>query len=265
MEIQFDQLRDHVTSHNWQALKRDLSHLQEVDIASFIESLPAELALIVFRTLDKDLAAEIFANLGNERLKAGLEEGKAARSLGLDEDERALVSDLHLITLKPVIYVCNVDEESIAVEHPYVRTVKEIAAAEGAEAIVICGKIEAEIGSLESEEEKREFLEAVGLSESGLNQLIRSAYHTLGMRTFFTVGPDEDRAWTFRAGMKAPQTAGIIHTDFERGFIRAEVYKSDDLFHLGSELKVKEAGKLRLEGKEYLVQDGDIMHFRFNV
>ncbi len=258
----------------------DVTHVSaKVDPESDIETINIELALADLETVTNRwakqtrltrLSKEAQASAQKvlpllERLKAGLEEGKAARSLGLDEDERALVSDLHLITLKPVIYVCNVDEESIAVEHPYVRTVKEIAAAEGAEAIVICGKIEAEIGSLESEEEKREFLEAVGLSESGLNQLIRSAYHTLGMRTFFTVGPDEDRAWTFRAGMKAPQTAGIIHTDFERGFIRAEVYKSDDLFHLGSERKVKEAGKLRLEGKEYLVQDGDIMHFRFNV
>ncbi|HPZ15675.1 MAG TPA: redox-regulated ATPase YchF [Sphaerochaeta sp.] len=258
----------------------DVTHVSaKVDPESDIETINIELALADLETVNNRYAKQArLTRLSKEaqltaakvlplleRLQGCLEEGKAARSLDLDEDERALVADLHLITLKPVIYVCNVDEEGITGDNAYVRTVKRIAAEEGAEVIVICGKIEAEIGALESEEERQEFLEAVGLEESGLNLLIHSAYHTLGMRTFFTVGPDEDRAWTFRAGMKAPQTAGIIHTDFERGFIRAEVYKSDDLFALGSEQKVKEAGKLRLEGKEYLVQDGDIMHFRFNV
>jgi len=176
-----------------------------------------------------------------------------------------MVSDLHLITLKPVIYVCNVDEDGIVEENEYVKTVRAIAEAEGSEVVVICGKIESEIAVLETEEEKREFLEAVGLKESGLNQLIRSAYHTLGMRTFFTAGSDEDRAWTFRAGYKAPQAAGVIHSDFEKGFIKAEVYNCEDLFLYKTEQKVKEAGKLRMEGKEYVVQDGDIMHFRFNV
>jgi hypothetical protein len=194
-----------------------------------------------------------------------LEEGKSARSLKLEEDELAMVSDLHLITLKPVIYVCNVDEDGIVEENEYVKTVRAIAEAEGSEVVVICGKIESEIAVLETEEEKREFLEAVGLKESGLNQLIRSAYHTLGMRTFFTAGSDEDRAWTFRAGYKAPQAAGVIHSDFEKGFIKAEVYNCEDLFLYKTEQKVKEAGKLRMEGKEYVVQDGDIMHFRFNV
>ncbi len=258
----------------------DVTHVAaRVDPASDIETINIELALADLETVtNRHAKQQRLTRLSKEaqqaaqkvlpvleHLKAGLEEGRPARSLALDADERALVADLHLITLKPVIYVCNVDEESIVSENEYVRTVKEIASREGAQAIVICGKIEAEIGLLEGEDEKREFLESVGLSESGLNQLIRSAYHTLGLRTFFTVGPDEDRAWTFRAGTKAPKAAGLIHSDFERGFIRAEVYQCDDLFRLGSEQKVKEAGKLRVEGKEYLVQDGDIMHVRFNV
>jgi GTP-binding protein YchF len=200
-----------------------------------------------------------------EKLKDCLSEGKLASTLNLDEDELLAISDLHLITLKPVIYVCNVDEDSLEEDNEYVKIVKNLAKEENAEVIVICGKIEAEIAEMESEEDKKEFLEALGLEESGLNQLIRSAYHTLGMRTFFTAGSDEDRAWTFKAGFKAPQAAGVIHTDFEKGFIKAEVYNCKDLFELGSEQKVKEKGKLRMEGKEYVVQDGDIMHFRFNV
>ncbi|MFA5447333.1 MAG: redox-regulated ATPase YchF [Sphaerochaeta sp.] len=258
----------------------DVTHVSaKVDPASDIETINIELALADLETvtnrftrqarlssLTKDAqngAQRVLPIL--ERLKKGLEDGNAARSLGFTAEERALVADLHLITFKPMIYVCNVDEDHVDGNHPYVETVKKIARSEGAEVVVICGKIEAEITALETEEERAEFLDAVGLTESGLNQLIRSAYHTLGLRTFFTVGPTEDRAWTFTEGMKAPQTAGLIHSDFERGFIRAEVYKSSDLFVLGSEQKVREAGKLRLEGKEYKVQDGDIMHFRFNV
>ena len=200
-----------------------------------------------------------------EKLMKCLSEGIPARTLNLDEDELEAVYDLHLMTLKPVIYVCNVDENSILEDNEYVKTVREIAAKENAPVVVICGKIEAEIAALESEEDRKEFLESVGLEESGLNPLIRAAYKALGLRTFFTAGPDEDRAWTFKEGMKAPQCAGIIHTDFEKGFIKAEVYNCEDLFSLGSELKVKESGKMRLEGKEYVVQDGDIVFFKFNV
>ena len=183
----------------------------------------------------------------------------------MDEDELALVYDLHLMTLKPVIYVCNVDEDAITEDNEYVKIVRAIAEKENAPVVVICGKIESEIAALESEEDRKEFLEASGLSESGLNPLIRAAYSSLGLRTFFTAGPDEDRAWTFKAGSKAPECAGIIHSDFEKGFIKAEVYSVDDLIAFGSEAKVREAGKLRLEGKEYIVQDGDIVFFRFNV
>lgn len=200
-----------------------------------------------------------------EKLKECLSEGKLASTLNLDEEELLAIADLHLITLKPVIYVCNVDEDSLEEDNEYVKIVKDLAKNENAEVIVICGKIEAEIAEMDNEEDKKEFLDALGLKESGLNQLIRSAYHTLGMRTFFTAGSDEDRAWTFKAGFKAPQAAGVIHTDFEKGFIKAEVYNCEDLFELGSEQKVKEKGKLRMEGKDYIVQDGDIMHFRFNV
>jgi ribosome-binding ATPase YchF (GTP1/OBG family) len=143
--------------------------------------------------------------------------------------------------------------------------VQKIADAEGAQVVIICGKLEAEIADLETDEERSEFLEAAGLEESGLNRLIETGYKTLGLSTFFTAGSDEDRAWTFKEGSKAPQAAGVIHTDFEKGFIKAEVYHCEDLFSYGSEQKVKEAGKLRIEGKEYLVKDGDVMHFRFNV
>lgn len=167
--------------------------------------------------------------------------------------------------MKPVIFVCNIDEDAIGQDNDYVKTVKEIAAKENAPVVCICGKTEAEIASLDTADERSEFLEAAGLEESGMNVLIRTAYETLGLRTFFTAGSDEDRAWTFRAGYKAPQAAGVIHTDFEKGFIKAEVYSCEDLFKYGSEAKVKEAGRLRIEGKEYVVQDGDIMHFRFNV
>lgn len=199
-----------------------------------------------------------------EKIKAVLEEGLLARSLNLNDEELSAIADLHLITLKPVIYVCNVDEDHVCEDNEYVKLVRELAAKENAEVVVICGKIEAEISEMDTQEEKNEFLEALGLEESGLNQLIRSAYHILGMRTFFTAGSDENRAWTFKAGFKAPQTAGVIHTDFEKGFIKAEVYNCNDLFEYKSEQKVKEKGKLRIEGKDYIVKDGDIMHFRFN-
>jgi len=199
------------------------------------------------------------------RLYDVLQEGKPARSLDFTPEQRKSLQDLHLITMKPQLYVCNVDEEGILEENSYVQTVKKTAAAEGAEALSICGKLEAEIAALESEEERIEFLAAAGLEESGMNKLIHTGYQMLGLRTFFTAGPKEDRAWTFQSGDTAPKAAGVIHTDFERGFIKAEVYHCDDLFELGSEQKVREAGRLRIEGKEYIVQDGDVMHFKFNV
>ncbi len=200
-----------------------------------------------------------------ERLKDHLEKGERAFSLGLSEEDRDAIKDLNLITLKPVLYLCNVDEDSATDGNQYTSLVSEHANKEGSIALVICGKLESEISLLETEEEKAEFLEAAGIEKSGLETLTKTAYDLLGLRTYFTAGEKEVRAWTFKAGSKAPQAAGVIHTDFERGFIKAEVYHCDDLFSLGSEQKVKEAGKLKIEGKEYEVKDGDVVHFRFNV
>ncbi len=177
-----------------------------------------------------------------------------------------LIRDLHLLTMKPVLYAANVSEAEVADTdgNPYVQKVREYAALEGAEVVPISAKVESEIAELEGED-KQMFLEELGLAESGLNRLIRAAYRLLGLYTYFTAGVQEVRAWTIRKGMKAPQAAGVIHTDFERGFIRAEVVGYDDLIGSGSMNAAKEKGLLRLEGKEYVVQDGDVMHFRFNV
>ncbi len=196
---------------------------------------------------------------------AALLEGKNARTVQLDEYQQEVAKDLQLLTAKPVLYVCNVDEASAAIGNSYVEQVKELVKSENAEVLVLAAKIESDIAELDSYEEKQMFLEDIGLQESGVARLIKAAYHLLDLQTFLTAGPKECRAWTFRKGMKAPQTAGIIHSDFERGFIRAEVIKYDDYVTLGSEAKCKEAGKISVEGKDYVVQDGDIMHFRFNV
>jgi GTP-binding protein YchF len=200
-----------------------------------------------------------------EKLASALEEGKPARSIELSDEDLLAIKDLNLITLKKTLYLCNVDEEALPDGNEYVAKVKEYASGEGAEVMMICGKLESEIAGLETEEEKAEFLEAAGIEQSGLDQLTHKAYNMLGLRTYFTAGEKEVRAWTFHAGAKAPQAAGVIHTDFEKGFIKAEVYHYDDLVEFGSESKVKEAGKFRIEGKEYEVKDGDIVHFRFNV
>lgn len=200
-----------------------------------------------------------------EKLAAHLEEGKAARIMDLDSDDLELIRDLNLITLKKTLYLCNVDEDTVNEENDYVKKVKEFAATEGSEVMQICGKLESEIAALDEEEEKKEFMEAAGIEVSGLELLTHAAYKMLGLRTYFTAGVKEVRAWTFKAGAKAPEAAGVIHTDFERGFIKAEIYHCEDLFEFGSEAKVKENGKLRMEGKEYEVKDGDVIHFRFNV
>ncbi|MDF2682678.1 MAG: redox-regulated ATPase YchF [Brevibacillus sp.] len=201
-----------------------------------------------------------------EKLKAAFEEGHSARSVELDDEERKWVRDLHLLTIKPMLYVCNVAEDGIldADTNPHVQTVREHAASEGAQVVVISAKVEAEIAELEGED-KDMFLEELGLSESGLDRLIRAAYELLGLVTYFTAGVQEVRAWTIRRGIKAPGAAGVIHTDFERGFIRAEVIAYNDLVDAGSVAAARERGKYRLEGKEYVVADGDVMHFRFNV
>ena len=199
------------------------------------------------------------------KIKESLEKNIPIRNLSLTEDEIKIVSSFNLITLKPIIYVANVNEEVVATNgNDYVEKLKEYAKKENSEVVMICAKIESELSELE-EEEKKEFLNDLGIEESGLSQLIKATYSLLGLATYFTVGSDEVKAWTFKKGMKAPECAGIIHTDFEKGFIRAEVMSYTDLEEQGNEQKVKEKGKMRLEGKDYIMQDGDICHFRFNV
>lgn len=200
-----------------------------------------------------------------ERYRAALLEGRSCRSVELAEDEESMARDLFLLTNKKVLYVCNVDEASAANGNAYVDAVREAVKDEDAEVMVIAAKTEAEIAEIESYEDRQMFLEELGLEESGVVRLIQSAYHLLGLQTFFTAGADECRAWTIHRGDKAPKAAGVIHSDFEKGFIRAEVIKYDDYVNYKTEAAVRAAGKMGVEGKEYVVQDGDIMHFLFNV
>jgi GTP-binding protein YchF len=201
-----------------------------------------------------------------EAYKEVLEQGRNAREVVFEsKDEIQAAHDLFLLTTKPVLYVCNVDEASAKTGNEYSKKVEEIAAREGAEAMIIAAKTEEDIASLDTYEDKQMFIEELGLEESGVNRLIQKAYHLLNLQTFITAGEMEVKAWTFHKGWKAPQCAGVIHTDFEKGFIRAEVIKYEDYIKYGSESAVREAGKLGIEGKEYIVEDGDIMHFRFNV
>ncbi|ASZ08629.1 MULTISPECIES: redox-regulated ATPase YchF [Enterococcus] len=217
----------------------------------------------VAKTKDKEAVAELAVL---DKIKPVLEEGRSARSIEFTEEEQKIVKSLFLLTTKPILYVANVSEDDVAdaESNHYVQEVRNFAAEENAEVIVVCARAEEEIAELD-EEDKAEFLEALGIEESGLDQLIRAAYGLLGLATYFTAGEQEVRAWTFRKGIKAPQAAGIIHTDFERGFIRAETVSFDDLNKYGNMHAAKEAGRVRLEGKEYIVQDGDVMLFRFNV
>lgn len=200
-----------------------------------------------------------------KRIKDSLEKNVPVRSLDFTDEEIKIIKPFSLLSLKPVIYAANVEESDLIEEsNEYVKLVRDYASKEGSQVIVMCAKIEAELGDL-SDEEKEEFLKELGIKESGLDKLIKATYSLLGLATYFTMGQKEVRAWTFKQGMKAPECAGIIHSDFERGFIRAEVISYDDLKKHGSEQAVKEAGRMRLEGKEYIMQDGDICHFRFNV
>ena len=198
------------------------------------------------------------------KIKCALESNIAVRDLSFEDDEWEMIKHFNLITAKPIIYMANVSEDDVVNGNSYVDIVKDYAKKSGAEVIVVCAKIESELSELE-DDEKLEFLKDMGVSESGLDKLISATYSLLGLETFFTSGTDEVRAWTFKKGMKAPDCAGIIHTDFKKGFIKAEVMSYSDLVSCGDEKKVKEAGKLRLEGKDYVIQDGDIVHFRFNV
>ena len=200
------------------------------------------------------------------KYKEALEQGKSARTVTFEtKDEQKLAKELFLLTSKPVLYVCNVDEGSAVSGNKYVEMVREATKDEDAQLLVVAAKIESEIAEFETYEEREMFLGEIGLTESGVTRLIKSAYKLLNLETYFTVGVQEVRAWTYLKGSKAPQCAGVIHTDFEKGFIRAEVIKYNDFIQYGSEAAIKEAGKLGVEGKEYVVEDGDIMHFRFNV
>lgn len=246
-----------------------------VDPARDIEVIQTELALADLDSVEKKLLrAGKLLKTGDKkmkeeadfygRLKSALEQGRPARGLAENSDELLLLRDLHLLTDKPVLYVANVAEDDLEGKHPFVAQVRELAEKEGAKVVTICGRIEAEISELAGEE-KEAFLAEMGLAESGLDRLIRCGYELLGLITYFTAGKKEVRAWTITKGTKAPQAAGVIHSDFEKGFIRAEVIAYGDFITAGGEAGAKEKGLMRLEGKEYVVQDGDIMHFRFNV
>ena len=200
-----------------------------------------------------------------DQYRKHFEDGKSARSIELSDDDKKEVADLMLLTAKPVLYLCNVDEGSIANGNKHVDAVKEAVKDEDAEVLMVAAGLEADIAELEDESERKEFLEDAGLSEPGVNKLIKAAYSLLNLETYFTAGKKEVRAWTIKKGFTAPQAAGVIHGDFERGFIKAEVIKFNDWIELGSEQAAKEAGKMNMEGKEYIVQDGDVMHFKFNV
>ena len=199
------------------------------------------------------------------KLNEFIESGKNAREFPTDDFSQSIIDEIQLLTKKPVLYVCNVDENSLKNGNPWIEKIEKMAESEGADTLVLAAQIEADINELETFEERQIFLEELGLNEPGVNRLIRQAYHLLKLQTYFTAGVKEVRAWTIGISWTAPQAAGVIHSDFEKGFIRAEVMKYEDFINYGSELKVKEAGKLSVEGKEYIVQDGDIMHFRFNV
>lgn len=230
-----------------------------------LESVETRIAKVAKQAATGDRDAKVQHEV-LKRYKDALQQGCNARSVELlNKDEEKIAHDLFLLTNKPVLYVCNVDDASATTGNHYVDAVREAVKDENAEILVVAAQTESEIAELETAEERAMFLEEIGLKESGVNRLIKAAYSLLNLQTFLTAGPDECRAWTFVKGSKAPQCAGVIHTDFERGFIRAEVIKYDDYIHYGSEAAVKEAGKMHVEGKEYVFQDGDIVVFRFNV
>ena len=253
----------------------DIIHVAgKVDPIADIETIDLELALADLESVEKALnRAEREAKTGNKdaiarkdvlsRLRAGLDQGKPARALGLSPEDRAVVRDLFLLTLKPVMYVCNVLEDGFE-NNPMLDLVKARAEGEGAQVVAVSAAIEEELSQLE-DADRQEFLEGMGLDEPGLNRVIRAGYALLGMQTYFTAGVKEVRAWQVPRGATAPQAAAVIHTDFEKGFIRAETIAYDDFIRYRGESGARDAGRLRLEGKEYLVQEGDVLHFRFNV
>ena len=253
----------------------DIIHVAgKVDPIADIETIDTELALADLESVEKALNRVERAAKANDKeamakkpvlqkLMAGLNDGRVARSLGLDDEEKALVRDLFLLTLKPLMYIANVREDGFT-NNPHLDRVRERAAQEGAEVVPVCASIEEEMAQLD-EADRDEFLKDLGLDEPGLNRVIRAGYKLLGLQTYFTAGEKEVRAWQVRKGATAPQAAGVIHTDFERGFIRAETIAYDDYIKYRGEAGARDAGRLRLEGKEYIVQEGDVLHFRFNV
>lgn len=266
----------------------DIMHVREnanteaaIDPESDILTINMELALADLETIRKrqEKVTKSIRALGKDeekklaawtsavaKIKPLLEDGKRALQAELSDDEKLAVRDMFLLTMKPLFYVANIDEDSIAAgTNAYVETVRKIAAAENSEVVVICGKFEADLSEIKDDAERKDFMESAGLTESGLAVLARKAYQMMGLRTFFTGGSDECRAWTIHAGDTAPKAAGVIHTDFEKGFIKAEAYTIEDLEKYGSEAKIREAGKYRVEGKDYVVQDGDVLFFKFNV
>ncbi len=234
--------------------------LQLKDIETLAKSVEKAKKFIKSGKKDDVMTYETLLNL-----QKFVEEGNNAREFAMDDFSTEIISDVQLLTNKPVLYVCNVDENSIKNGNEWIAKIEEMAAKENAEVVVLAAQIEADINELETFEEREMFLDELGLTEPGVNRLIRKAYDLLKLQTYFTAGVKEVRAWTIGRGWTAPQAAGVIHTDFEKGFIRAEVIKYEDFLKFGSEAKVKEAGKLSVEGKEYIVQDGDMMNFRFNV
>lgn len=239
-----------------------------------IEIINTELALADLQSVEKALVKVVKAAKGGdktsiaqqklfERIRDHLDSGEMVRSMELDDDQKALMKELHLLTIKPTVYIANVAEDGFE-NNPYLDQVRELAEAEGSEVVPVCASIESELVELD-DDDKQEFLQELGLEEPGLNRVIRAGYKLLHLHTYFTAGVKEVRAWTVRVGATAPQSAAVIHTDFERGFIRAEVISFDDFVQYKGEQGAKEAGKLRLEGKDYITQDGDVMHFRFNV
>ena len=266
----------------------DIMHVREnanteaaIDPESDILTINMELALADLETIRKrqEKVTKSIRALGKDeekklaawtsavaKIKPLLEDGKRALQAELSDDEKLAVRDMFLLTMKPLFYVANIDEDSIGDgTNAYVETVRKIAAAENSEVVVICGKFEADLSEIKDDTERKDFMESAGLTESGLAVLARKAYQMMGLRTFFTGGSDECRAWTIHAGDTAPKAAGVIHTDFEKGFIKAEAYTIEDLEKYGSESKIREAGKYRVEGKDYVVQDGDVLFFKFNV
>ena len=266
----------------------DIMHVRDnanteapIDPESDILTINWELAQADLDTIEKrqDKVTRAIRSLGKEeekkyapwtsavaKIKPLLQDGKCARIADLTDDEKEAVKDMFLLTMKPTLYVANVDEDSIADgTNKYVEIVKKYAAEEKSEVVVICGKFEADLAEITDPADSKDFMDSVGLTESGLSTLARKTYHLMGLRTFFTGGPDECRAWTIKSGDTAPKAAGVIHTDFEKGFIRAEAYTIDDLRTYKDEAGIKAAGKIRQEGKEYIVQDGDVLFFKFNV